>query len=55
MDEKELKTSSKGLTSKEVAKRQEKYGMNVLPKKQRTGLETSRRYAGFEKQGKNNK
>lgn len=26
--------------------------MNVLPKKQRTGLETSRRYAGFEKQGK---
>ena len=32
--EKELKTSSKGLTSKEVAKRQEKYGMNVLPKKE---------------------
>ena len=27
--EKELKTSSKGLTSKEVAKREEKYGLNV--------------------------
>lgn len=32
--EKELKTSSKGLTTKEVEKRQEKHGLNVLPKKE---------------------
>ena len=36
--ETELETSKKGLTSKEVAKRIEKYGKNILPKKKQDSI-----------------
>lgn len=36
--EKELQVSSEGLSKKEVAKRQQKYGKNILPKKERESI-----------------
>jgi len=36
--EEELQTSNEGLTNEEVTKRQEKYGRNILPKKQKDSI-----------------
>ena len=36
--EKELQTSNEGLTNEEVAKRQEKHGRNILPKKEKDSV-----------------
>ena len=36
--EQELKTSNKGLTTKEVTERQKKYGKNVLPQKEQDSI-----------------
>ena len=36
--EKELQTSSKGLSKEEVIVRQQKYGKNILPKKEKDSV-----------------